>query len=147
MSLSCLSSLFLYSNKSKTAFLDTEAGCVRAKQKNFLNAPCVFISPLSKMTRFLDCFSSLSHHKAPGSKRMVAKNIGEMGFSILECACVPTLPLVQSQFQRLFVSASAETDPDPTQGRSVRCLGRATTVALKEVHKGQCPQIYAIASI
>lgn len=91
------------------------------------------------------CLPTLSHHKAPESKWMVARNTGENGFSILECACAPTLPLVQSHFQRLLVSASAEIYPAPAKGWSVHCLGRATTGELKKAHKGQCPQIYVIA--
>ena len=78
---------------------------------------------------------------------MVAKNMGKKGFSILECACAPILPLAQGQVQRLLVSASAETYPAAAKGWSVCCLGRATTGELKKAHKGQHPQIYVIASM
>lgn len=91
------------------------------------------------------CLPTLSHHKAPESKWMVARNMGENRVSILECTCAPTLPLVQSPVQRFLVSASAEIYPAPAKGWSVRCLGRATTGELKKAHKGQCPQIYVIA--
>lgn len=66
-SLSCLSSLFIYSHKSKTAFLITKAGLQMCKLKRkFLNTIRVFticLKSLLFLTLFLFPFSSQSCRK------------------------------------------------------------------------------------
>lgn len=138
MSLSCLSSLFLYSNTLKTPFLATEAGCVCAKWKKCLNSVCV----LSKITPFLYyTFLPFLITKLQGASRWAKRDSPSWGVPVPS-----TPPLVQGWVHRVQVWASAETHPGSAKGWSVSCLGRATTEEIKKACNGQCPQICVTAS-